>query len=267
MNRIKVVKDRNYTTISNVILRDKRLSLKAKGLLVTVMGLPDTWDFTVQGIATTLKEGRDAITGAIAELIEFDYCTRVDERDADGKFIGIDYTFHEAPILSVVEPITENPITDNPPTGNPPQLSKQEELSKQREKDTVALFEFWKSTMNLNGNTFLTPKRENAIKSRLKQGYTVERIKNAIVGCSVSPHHQGRNDTKTVYNDIELICRTGEKVEFFEKKYTPPKSIGCSICENHPNRNQITIKSGGYIFNTELNQVQECVCRRTNGST
>jgi len=187
MNRIKVVKDRNYTTISNVILRDKRLSLKAKGLLVTVMGLPDTWDFTVQGIATTLKEGRDAITGAIAELIEFDYCTRVDERDADGKFIGIDYTFHEAPILSVVEPITENPITDNPPTGNPPQLSKQEELSKQREKDTVALFEFWKSTMNLNGNTFLTPKRENAIKSRLKQGYTVERIKNAIVGCSVSP--------------------------------------------------------------------------------
>lgn len=48
---------------------------------------------------------------------------------------------------------------------------------------------------------------------------------------------------------------------------TTTQNFGCSICENHPNRNQITIKSGGYIFNTELNQVQECVCRRTNGST
>lgn len=135
MNKITVVKNTNYTVISNVILRDKRLSLKAKGLLITVLGLPDDWDFTIRGIVTTLKEGRDSITAAIAELVEFNYCSRTEERDETGKFIGIDYTFYEAPILSALEPITENPITDNPPAENSPQLSKQNPLSKQEYKN------------------------------------------------------------------------------------------------------------------------------------
>jgi hypothetical protein len=80
------------------------------------------------------------------------------------------------------------------------------------------IFEFWKSTMTLNQKTLLTPKRRKVIKDRIKQGYTIERIKNAIVGCSLSPFHNGQNDTNTKYNDIELICRSGEKVEFFEQK-------------------------------------------------
>jgi hypothetical protein len=133
MNKVTVVKLRNYTIISNSVLRDKRLSLKAKGLLITVLGLPDTWDFSIQGISTILKEGRDSVTAAISELIEFGYCSRVEEREPDGKFVGTDYTFYEAPIIARVEPQQENPFTDNPYTENPTQLSK-EELSKEKEK-------------------------------------------------------------------------------------------------------------------------------------
>jgi hypothetical protein len=45
MERIKTIKNKNYTTISNVFLKDKEISLKSKGLLALVMSLPENWDF------------------------------------------------------------------------------------------------------------------------------------------------------------------------------------------------------------------------------
>lgn len=139
------------------------------------------------------------------------------------------------------------------------------EENQRRTKDKVReIFEFWKTTMNLNGGTLLTPKREKVIKDRLGQGYTVARLKNAILGNHASAYHQGQNDSQTVYNDIELICRSGEKVEFFEQKYTPIRSIGCELCLNHPHRHEITIKGGGYIFDPETKTAVKCKC---NGST
>ena len=87
-------------------------------------------------------------------------------------------------------------------------------------KNTIReLFDFWKSTMKKNGSTLLTPKRERNIADRLKQGYTVDQIKNAIQGNSISPFHNGQNDRKEVFNDIELICRSGEKIEKFEQMW------------------------------------------------
>jgi len=222
MNRITVVKNTNYTVISNIILRDKRLSLKAKGLMVTILGLPDNWDFTIAGISTILKEGRESIANAVSELIEYGYCTRTNARAESGHYLGYDYTFHETP-LDVTEPTAESPTTGFPTQVNPTQLSKQSQLSKQGIKETEEIFAFWKTTMSLNGSTLLTPKRKQKIKQRLAEGYTIERIKNAIVGCSLSPFHNGQNDTRTKYNDIELICRSGEKVEFFEQKATEAK--------------------------------------------
>lgn len=121
MNRVTVVKDTNYTVITNAILRDTRLSLKAKGLLVTILGLPPTWDFTIKGICKVLKEGRDAITSAIDELIECGYCSRTNERGDSGQFLGYDYTFYESPIAE--KPDTDLPDTGFPDSVNPTQLS------------------------------------------------------------------------------------------------------------------------------------------------
>lgn len=115
------------------------------------------------------------------------------------------------PTLQGMSPTMTGYVTDDDTNH---QLTINEPSENHRIKE---IFEFWKTTMSLNGNTILTNERKARIKDRLKQGYTIERIKNAIVGCSVSPHHCGQNDTRTVYNDIELICRTGAKVEFFER--------------------------------------------------
>ena len=43
----RVQKTQNYTIMSNHHLRNKALSLKAKGLLSLMLSLPEDWDYTL----------------------------------------------------------------------------------------------------------------------------------------------------------------------------------------------------------------------------
>lgn len=117
-----------------------------------------------------------------------------------------------------------NTVTDSVTATRGNDIAEADTDAEQNTDVVSEIFEFWKTTMSLNQKTLLTPKRKKKIRDRLKEGYTIERIKNAIVGCSLSPFHQGQNDTHTKYNDIELICRSGEKLEFFEQKSLPQES-------------------------------------------
>ena len=60
----RVERTNNYTVMSNYHLRDKTLSLKAKGLLSLMLSLPETWDYTLSGLARISLEGKDAIRAA-----------------------------------------------------------------------------------------------------------------------------------------------------------------------------------------------------------
>lgn len=78
------------------------------------------------------------------------------------------------------------------------------------------IFEYWVSAMNKDTSlTKLTDKRRKAISDRLKEGFTAGQIKQAIDGCAKDPFSMGQNDRKKPFNDIELICRSGEKLQFF----------------------------------------------------
>lgn len=126
MNRVKRVKNDNFTTISNVFLRDKELSLKAKGFLAVVMGLPEGWNFTVEGICAILKENKTAVYNTINELKKSGYCQSSRIKSDKGLFLGSDYTFFEEPnvdIHNVEHPHTENPHMDVPHTENVSQLN------------------------------------------------------------------------------------------------------------------------------------------------
>ena len=57
----RVVKTKNYTMMSNQHLKDKRLTLKAKGLMSVMLSLPENWDYTLRGLSAISKEGVDAI--------------------------------------------------------------------------------------------------------------------------------------------------------------------------------------------------------------
>ncbi len=83
-----------------------------------------------------------------------------------------------------------------------------------RAEQVCAVFEFWAAELN-HPHSLLNALRKSRIEGRLKDGYTVDQIKMAILGCKKSPHHMGKNDHGTVYDDIELICRDGVHLERF----------------------------------------------------
>jgi hypothetical protein len=84
-------------------------------------------------------------------------------------------------------------------------------------KDEVKdIFNYWVAAMGKNPNKCkLTPKRKKAITDRLKEGYEADDIKDAISGCRQDAWSMGANSRNKPFNDIELICRSGEKLEHF----------------------------------------------------
>lgn len=122
MNKVICHKNKDYTTISNVFLRDENLSLKAKGLLAIVMSLPNDWDFSISGITRIIKEGKTAVYSTITELKENGYCQVITTRNEKGVITGNDYEFFETP--NNAAPYTENPHTENPNMDNQPQINK-----------------------------------------------------------------------------------------------------------------------------------------------
>ena len=64
----RVERTRDYTVMSNHHLRDKSLSLKAKGLLSLMLSLPEDWDYTLSGLARICQEGKDAVSSSLRQL-------------------------------------------------------------------------------------------------------------------------------------------------------------------------------------------------------
>lgn len=227
MNRIRRIKHENFMTISNEIFRNPDISLKAKGLHAMVMGLPSDWDFSMAGLISISREGKHAIYTMLNELIAAGYAKR-ERAYENGKITAWNYVFIEC--LSDRDLLPENLEVENLEVGNldienQPQLNTQlikhtkNQIHKEEDNPVTEIYDFWKQTMSLNGSTKLTSGRKSKIQARLREGYTIETLKNAVRGCAASPFHNGDNDRGKKYLDIELICRSGEKVESFEADY------------------------------------------------
>lgn len=126
MERITRRQNENFTIIDNEILKDKEISLKAKAIHITVMALPESWDFSINGIAAILKEGRSAIVSAIVELRQHGYCKYVKRQNSKGHFVH-DYIFYQNKALGAASnPETENPLVENPAVENPALENRQQ---------------------------------------------------------------------------------------------------------------------------------------------
>lgn len=139
MNKVTRIKNANYTTISNVFLRDKELSLKAKGLLATILSLPENWDFSIKGICATIKEGTTAVYSAIDELKERGYCKVVTNRNGKGMIVGNDYTFYEDPSMENLNVGNQTQINTNISLPNTKDTDNKEK--KKEEETNKELFE------------------------------------------------------------------------------------------------------------------------------
>ena len=136
----RVERNTGYTVMSNHHLRNKELSLKAKGLLSQMLSLPEDWDYTLKGLSLINRESVDAIRTAVWELERAGYIRREQGRDAKGKMADMVYTIYEQPVLDkpVLEnPTSDNPTSNNPASGNPTQLNKEIQRTNLPRKDKL----------------------------------------------------------------------------------------------------------------------------------
>lgn len=134
----RLERTRDYTVMSNHHLRDKRLSLKAKGLLSQMLSLPEDWDYTLSGLAYINRESKDAIRSAINELERAGYVQRHQTTNASGKFSVNEYIIYERPISTNPlqgKPSSDNPTPDKPLQDNPTQLNTKKSNTEKQSTD------------------------------------------------------------------------------------------------------------------------------------
>jgi hypothetical protein len=138
MTKVRVHKTGNFTIMSNYHFKEREMSLKAKGLLSLMLSLPDTWNYSVSGLVTLSKDGKDGVMTALAELEKFGYLTRERLVNEKGQFSGIEYNIYEQPQKE--NPTAENPITEISATENPPLLSTNEFKNKELKTDNNFIY-------------------------------------------------------------------------------------------------------------------------------
>lgn len=134
---IRVNKNTNYTVMSNYHLQDKKLSLKAKGLLSVLLSLPEDWNYTIQGLISICKENETSVKSALKELKEHKYL-KIDKilpnKENGGKYEYI-YNIFEQPFefQEVENQEVENQPLENLPLENHPlyKYTKKQNTNKQ----------------------------------------------------------------------------------------------------------------------------------------
>ena len=216
MDIVRVIKSKDYTTICNRIFKDRRLSLKAKGLLAMLLSLSDHWDLSISGLEVILKEGKDSIRTTINELIKNGYIIREREKDKKGIFIGIKYIVFEHPSL-------DNPTLDNPTLENPTQVSNNiinNQFNKDNSKieffnEVMAFKSFTKEMLNDFFDYWSEPTKKGIMKKdTMKTWATSRRLKtwakneskwmlNSVGISKVDKHLQTHNEAMNILKQIE----------------------------------------------------------------
>lgn len=251
MAKVTVVKEKNYTTIDNGIFKDTRISFKAKGLLTTMLSLPPTWNYTIEGLATLSKDGRDSIKTALKELEKFGYLERKQIRNDNGSFCDLEYFVYEKP--QPKEPLTDFPLTVKSSAENHKQLSTDisstDKSNTDRENtkglntdDKYALEDI--KRLSSKGNMYASVLEEHKDAPSKKQiryippDYTEEQLRrhiDLIVKDEVWDYHiewDIKNDESKADSFIDIICLFCRKYKnrFGENHYVmPDKTVKSAV--------------------------------------
>ena len=215
MSVMRVHKTANFTVMSNYHFKEKKMSLKAKGLLSLMLSLPEDWDYSVAGLTTLSKDGKDGVMTALAELEKFGYLTRTRLVNDKGQFDGVEYNIFEQPQEKPVaeKPISANSHEEKPISENTTQLNtnsikdlNNKILNILNTKDTELLelyqayIELRKSSLTLKGLERLVARAK-----RLSKGNV--RIEKEMLDASI------RNNWKDIYlpkeQELEFIKNEG----------------------------------------------------------
>ena len=139
MNIKRIQKSKNYSIISNEILKRKDLSLKAKGLMSLILSFPDSWDLNINGLVAIVKESKNTIYTILKELNKKGYIDRERITDKSGKVVRWELLVYE-------KPHTKKPDTKKPHVENCTQISTNNKTNTNiikinKEKFAISVFE------------------------------------------------------------------------------------------------------------------------------
>lgn len=127
MSVFRIEKTNNYTVMSNYHLREREMSLKAKGLLSLMLSLPNDWDYTIEGLVAICKENATAVKSTLKELKGFGYLKILKVQNQKGQF-EYEYNIYEKPQRK--KPEVENLEVENPSVENQGQLNTNKQNTK-----------------------------------------------------------------------------------------------------------------------------------------
>lgn len=111
-----------YTNVAGSILRNPELSLRDRGLLITLLSLPDDWEFSVAGLQQILKlDGKYSIMESLKHLEQLGYLIRKQSKSQNGKFSHGEWDVFEEPCKASPLsdfPQTVKPLSEKPSSGN-----------------------------------------------------------------------------------------------------------------------------------------------------
>ena len=225
----RIEKTRDYTVMSNHHLRDKSLSLKAKGLLSLMLSLPEEWDYTTKGLARICKDGVDSICAGVRELEEHGYVIRQRVRNPNGQLGAIEYTILEQPRPPEPgKPERENPVLDNPEQaypvleepeqGNPAQLNTNRSSKEKSKKDL--------SSTERSNPVLSTPKaprgsdRAGRDWMRERENYRELILENIEYDCLIQNHRLDRDRLdELVELMVDTVCSNREMIRIAGDDY------------------------------------------------
>lgn len=122
-----------YSIISNEVVRGGNLSFKAMGMYLLLASLPDSWNFSILGLAKISKDGEAVVRSALSELENEGFLTRERTRDENGKLGNCVYTLRCKPIGDSSN--VKNPHGENSHVANCPQYNTNKENTKESIKE------------------------------------------------------------------------------------------------------------------------------------
>ena len=220
MTIIKKVKKTDYTIIDNNIFKNQKLSLKGKGMICTMLSLPDNWNFSEEGLTQLSNDSRTGIRSTLKELMEYGYLTRERNRDEKGKLRETIYTIYE-------DPMYQNPTLEKPTLEkiHNKELNNKELNNKVNDDDNIIDF--------LQNNGFvLNDILYDVVKEWEDNDLTRYAIKKAVLNNKYNINYiqkilysYEKNNIKTVQEAIEQDEEFNNKKDFYYKnKYQVKES-------------------------------------------
>lgn len=194
MSVFRVHKTKDFTVLSNYHLKDKGLSLQAKGLLSVMLSLPDDWKYSIRGLASISKEGEKAIKSTLDELKEHGYLVVTKHApEAGNRYISYEYDVFERPVSTKPQVGQAYPSVGLVGEGvlDGDLLSTQEHMTNNKkdsmfekksdafERDLKAIIDHFNERCGTR-YTYRNKAVNGMIRARLSEGFTVDDFKLVI---------------------------------------------------------------------------------------